>query len=1237
MKILSFQSFYKSIYYKFATLIESIHLDYYIFHINNYDLAFVALIVVGTTFVMLLWFTKKTNQVANRFAGLALAVVVLWIARVLGIDIGLTRYLPHWSWLPMQFSLALGPFILLYVLKIINPEYKFSLKTLLHFCPLLLEIGAQVPEIIESIRTGVPVYETPAFGLFNPFFRLLAFISVGLYLYKSFRMIEWFYRGIKFTGVDRPRYELRWLHSLLKVFYLLWLLWLSVSVADYLHHLGGQGVYVYYPLYLLLAGIAIYMAALIFSRPEVNLRLETTPLKPFITAHMRQKGVWLKEMVKTKRYYQDPELNLSTLAENLGLHTHDLSRIINTALKKSFNDFINEYRVAEVIHKMHETANDHITLLGIAYESGFNSKSTFNRIFKQMTGKSPIVYKKERPTYNLRRLPQFSAATSYRQTTDEWSYEKLTRNYMFKNYLKTAYRSLLKNKWFTLTNIFGLAVGLASFLLIVFYVFDEMNYDQFNVNINRIFRVNTDIKFGGNETSNATAPAPLFMAIKNDFPEVEKAVRICSTGSFQVKKGDQNVTEDKVAYADSTLFSVFTLPIIIGSVTDALTQPHSVVITESTAIKYFNTTDALGKILTFNNLELYKVTAVIKDMPQQSHFNYNFFISMSTLPESRQDIWLYSNFNTYILLKPGTDYKKFEVKLPGFLKTHAGPQLMGMMHISFDQFEQSGNFFRFNLTPLKDIHLHSNRVSELGPNGNIQYIYIFSAIALFILFIACVNFMNLSTASSSKRAREVGVRKVLGSPRKYLIIQFLTESTLVTLVATLIAVISAYFLLPFFNQMSGKELTITGPIFIWLIPLLFIIVVVIGLLAGSYPAFFLSAFQPIEVLKGKISAGFKGGRLRGVLVVFQFSVSIFLIISTLVIFQQLRFIQNKDLGYNRDHILTIQNIAQLGNQAKTFKEEVRGIAGVQNLTLTGDLPTSIARNSVPIPLFKDSVLDPKRAIKSQVWNVDEDYIPTMDIKLVDGRNFSKQMLTDSSKMIINEAAAKLLGFSDPINQKVYEPQDNMANSLKPFRVIGIMKDFNYKSLRENVTPLIFILKEDREALSVKINSSNIPALLQKVKNQWVKMSPNQPLIYSFMDDDFDALYRSEQRMGEIFLLFTSIAIIIACLGLFALAAYAADQRTKEIGIRKILGADTSKIAFMLSVDFIKLVFIAIVIATPIAWWAMHKWLQEFAYRQSMSPWLFILAGASAILIAVLTISFQSIKAAMLNPVKSLRN
>ncbi|GGA92591.1 ABC transporter permease [Mucilaginibacter rubeus] len=805
---------------------------------------------------------------------------------------------------------------------------------------------------------------------------------------------------------------------------------------------------------------------------------------------------------------------------------------------------------------------------------------------------------------------------------------------MFKNYLKTAFRTLRKNVGFTVINILGLALGLATCLMIVLYVADELSYDRFNEKASRTYRVNEDLKFGNNNVLYAVAMPPLAQALKTDLPEVEEATRLKAAGGFHVKKCNESILEYGTVYADPSVFNVFTLPMINGNPATALKEPNTVVITETIAKKYFNSTNVVGRTLTIDNNQLLKVTGVIRDLPKQSHFHFDFFMSMISWPDSKSSEWLRSDYNTYVVLKPGTDYKLFEKKLIALLKKYSEGQMQTALHVNIADFEKSGSYFRLNLTPLTDIHLHSNRTGELSGNSSVQYVYIFSAIAIFILLIAGINFMNLSTARSASRAREVGVRKVLGSPRKYLITQFLTESILVTLASAVIAFFAVLLLLPLFNQVSGKELVVGSQTLTWLLPALLLIVLVVGFAAGSYPAFFLSAFQPINVLSGKLAGGFKGSWLRSVLVVFQFSISIFLIIGTIVIYNQLNYIQTKNLGYNRNQVLIINNAFELGSHAKTFKNEVKQLQGVVNATLTGYLPTG--KNRGTSIFYKEAAADQKTALFPQSWRVDADYINTLGMKISAGRDFSAGMPTDSTGLVINETAAKFLGFTNPVNKILYRNMDGNRDHVKAYHIIGVVKDFNFNSLRENISPMIFLMDEDSGNLSIRVNTTNLPALVDQIKSKWQGMTQGQ-FSYSFMDQDFDANYRAEQRTGTISIIFTVLAISIACLGLFGLAAYAAEQRTKEIGIRKVLGASVSAIVNTLSKDFIKLVLISIAITTPLAWYLMNKWLQDFAYRITIQWWVLVLAGAGAMLIAIVTVSFQSIKAALANPVNSLKN
>jgi putative ABC transport system permease protein len=797
---------------------------------------------------------------------------------------------------------------------------------------------------------------------------------------------------------------------------------------------------------------------------------------------------------------------------------------------------------------------------------------------------------------------------------------------MIRNYFKTALRSLLKNKGFTFINILGLALGLAICLLITFYVVDELSYDRYNTKHERIYRVNTDLKFSGTLTEYAITAIPVANVLKTKCPEVETAVRITTALNIRFKKGDEIVREDGATfYSEPNIFDVFTLPLLSGDAKTALKEPNSVVIAESIAKKYFNQTNVVGQtLLLVTTGTSLKITGVMKDMPAQSHFRANFLLATDH-PINNDAPWnRLTAFVTYVLLKPNVSINRIESKLNAEMQDG----LKGSSTMNYSKFTSGGNYFKLSLMPVTDIHLKSNRVMELGANGNSQYVYIFSAVAIFILLLACINFMNLSTARSANRAREVGVRKVLGSSRKHLIFQFLAESLIVTFVAAVIAVFAAWALLPLFNHLSNKQLVINAQTVTWLLPVLLSIVVIVGVLAGSYPAFFLSAFQPIHVLKGKVSTGFKGGTFRSTLVVFQFSISIFLVIGTLVIYNQLNYIQNKDLGFNRNQVLILNNVNTL-EHPELLKQEIKRLPGVVNATLTSFLPT--ANNKVL------SYVSPgeKEGQSTQFWKIDEDYINTMGMQMKTGRRFSGEFKTDSTAMVINETAAKVFGYGNDAMGKTITT--GTAKDLKKYHVIGVVRDFNFSSLRDNVTPLVMALDNDWLArLSIRLNTHNLPTLMSQIEKTWKTIAPNEHFDYSFMDADFDALYRTEQRMGQLFILFTGLAIAIACLGLFGLAAYAAEQRNREIGIRKVLGASIAAIVTMLSKDFVRLVIISFIIAAPLAWLTMSKWLQGFAYRQDIQWWVMILAGIGAVVIAFATICLQSFRAAAANPVESLR-
>ena len=809
---------------------------------------------------------------------------------------------------------------------------------------------------------------------------------------------------------------------------------------------------------------------------------------------------------------------------------------------------------------------------------------------------------------------------------------------MLLNYLKIAWRNMKRNKAFTSINIIGLASGLACFILIALYVTNELSYDRYNDKADRIYRINSFIRFGGSDLKLAVTCDPMGATLKKDYPEVEQFVRFYnSNGSKLIKKGSEYLEERKVAHADSTLFSVFTLPAIAGDTRTALNEPNTVVITETTAQKYFGSTNVVGKTIETNEAppNLYKITAVLKDMPTTSHFNFDFIFSMDNLKYPFGD-YLSQNFQTYLLLKPGTDPKAFEKNFVQFTAKYILPQVRQFMNIkSMDEFKKSGNLLEYSLMPLLDIHLHSDMVPELGVNGNIQYVYIFSAVALFILLIACINFVNLSTARSANRAKEVGIRKVLGTQRKNLIGQFLTESVLTAFMAMAIALLISILVLPYFNNLAGKELIISDVINLKTVPFLLLLPLVAGIVAGSYPAIYLSSFQPVKVLKGTLTGGVKGSRLRSILVIFQFATSIILIIATIVVSTQLNYIQNKKLGFNKDQVLVINGTSALKNNKNAFKEEVAKMPGVVNSSFAGYLPVSGSSRS-DNTYSKEAVASVKSSLRMQSWSVDYDYLRTLGMEMKSGRTFLREYGTDSSSVIINETTAGILGYPDPIGKKIYTLANGPQQIATSYTIIGVVKNFHIESMKQNIGPLCFLLGDNTWSTTFRINTKETKPLLAKIEAKWKSMAPGMPFNYQFLDEAFDNMYRAEQRVGKVAISFAIIAILIACLGLFGLATFMAEQRTKEIGVRKVLGATVNNILTMLSSDFLKLVCIAALIAFPFAWWAMHSWLQNFAFRISISWWIFVVAGLVAFVIAMGTISFQAIKAAIANPVKSLR-
>jgi len=811
---------------------------------------------------------------------------------------------------------------------------------------------------------------------------------------------------------------------------------------------------------------------------------------------------------------------------------------------------------------------------------------------------------------------------------------------MFQNYLKIALRTLWKHRGHTAINVVGLAVGLACCLLITLYVLDELSFDRFHAHADRIYRLNTDIKFGGNDMRFAVSPDPAGPTLRRDFPQVENFVRLHQRGTWLVRRAGttSNLREENITFADSTLFDVFTFPLVSGDPRRALTEPNTVVISESAARRHFGGQNPVGQAMIFDNGKTFRVTGVMRDLPLNSHFQANFFLAMRS-DDYPWGQWLSNNHHTYLLLKPGVNAAEFEKNLDGVIEKYVGPQVRQFLGSSLDQFRKAGNSMRFWLIPLTDIHLHAQQQIELAPNGDSQYVYVFSAVAVFILLIACINFMNLATARSANRAREVGVRKVLGSQRGQLIGQFMAESVLLAVLAMGLALMFVAATVPLFNTLAAKSLTMSSFFTPRLLLVVLLLPLVAGVLAGSYPALFLSSFRPIAVLKGgtlagRLHTGLKRVSLRSGLVVFQFITSIVLIVGTLGVYRQLNFIQTKKLGFERDHLLTVNDVYALGKRAESFKADVLKVPGVVRGSLSGYLPTPSNRSDNAF--FPEGKIDQKNGVSLQNWGVDPDYVQTLGMQLVQGRDFSREFGSDSTGILLNETAVKRFGFTDPIGKRVSRFDDPTGKTLKTFTVIGVVKNFHFESLRRNIGPLGLVLSPNSGSAVFRLSRTDPTALLKQIEAKWQAIAPGQPFSYAFVEDDFDAMYRAEQRVGTLVLSFSVLAILVACLGLFGLAAYMAEQRTKEIGVRKVLGASVPSLVGLLSKDFLKLVFIALLIATPLAWWAMRQWLRDFAYRVELDAWIFVLAGLLAVGIALLTVSFQSVKAALMNPVKSLR-
>lgn len=798
---------------------------------------------------------------------------------------------------------------------------------------------------------------------------------------------------------------------------------------------------------------------------------------------------------------------------------------------------------------------------------------------------------------------------------------------MFSNYLKIAFRNVKKHKAYAFINISGLAIGMACCILIISFIATELSYDQFHENKDNIYRLGLDATLGGNQMLMPISTAPAAPALIQNYPEVLDAVRFSPAGKISVKDRDLEFFEENIAFVDNSFFNVFTFPMIKGDPRTALKTAYSMVMIEDAAKKYFGDEEPIGKILKVDNRNDYTVTGVVKNPPKNSHFTFDILCSFESLyaqNRERMEAWMSFSYYTYVLLQDNFDHKELENKFPALIETHMGPTLKAV-----------GGKIDFFLQPLTQIHLHSHMENEMSANSDIAYIYIFAAIALFILIIACINFMNLSTARSALRAKEVGIRKVIGAERKELIKQFLGESLIYSLFSMFVAIGLAHLVLPLFSSLSGRDLTIDYFGMPWLIPSIIGMILFVGFAAGSYPALFLSSFQPAKVLKGSIKAGAANSRFRSIMVVGQFVISIGLIISTGVILNQLRFMKNKNLGFEKENILVIRTSAGPARESiKSIKQEFKKVPGVLNAGLASQVPGSEANISPFVP-------EGFSATEAQLMkglDIDQDFIPTMGIEIIKGRNFSSEFGTDASDaIIINETAARKFGWADPIGKKIENFSGEEIEDRRAQTVVGVIKDIHMSSLHSLIMPLLINNEsDDLDNIVVRINPNNVGSTIDSLRSKWEELFPNQSFDYSFLDDSLATMYESEGRLSQIFSSFTLFAIFIACLGLFGMASFTAEQRTKEIGIRKVMGASILGIVVLLAKNFLKLVLIANVIAWPIAYIAMKEWTKGFSYQAGIGIEMFLITAVLAAVIALLTVSFHSIKAALSHPIDAIK-
>jgi len=1157
-------------------LICLIYVSSFIFHINPYDLVALGTLFTGLTLALLLGFAKRVGPKGNLFLSLALVIIVLKTG-------GLTSIL-----LP-----ALGPLLYFYVWQLTSSDRKFSRKDMLHFCPLL-------------ITFWLPVW--------------LVLISVIIYLYLSHRLIQDFYSRLQPVLMDRPRFAFRHLD---KTLFLLGV----VCVLSLFNGIFFFGI----------AFILIGMSAETMLKPDKDVQL-TTPITDRSDA--REKGRRLKEAVAANRLYEDAELTLATLAVKLSIHPHDLSRIMNIGLEKNFSDFINEFRVREIARKMQDPAYDRLTLLGIAYESGFNSKRTFNRVFKEMTGQTPVEYKnslkKEGPINNLALQSHKRPLILHRDSIPQWSPVKSNRNIMLKNYFKISWRNLMRNKSYAAINITGLAIGIAACLLIFLIVQFETSFDNFHTKKDSIYRVVTASKGPNGMEFGSGVPFPTSAGLRVDYPQLKGVAAILryggqySVGNANSKQAIKKFKEDDAYYCEPQFFDIFDFEWLAGDKKTALSEARTTVLTQDEADRFFGDWhNAIGKVIRYNNQTDLKVTGVLKNFPDNTDFPVKMLVSYATMREKNGDFngnmndWvsIFGSHYVFVVLPSSLSVPQFNKDLAAFVKKHKPAEYV-----------KSG----MQLQPLSDMH-YNTKIHIFGTHVPFSkgLINAISLIGVFLLIIACVNFINLATAQAVNRSKEVGIRKVLGGNRKQLILQFLSETFIIALFAVAIAIVIAALVIPPLNKLL--QISLTNAMLYQPVVISFIGATIIGvtLLSGFYPAIVLSGFNPITALKNKIIAGrARGISLRSALVVLQFGIAQVLVIGTLVIVYQMNYFRNKSLGFDKDAMMNVSFPNDSANLRKlpALRDQLMQVPGVKGVSFSYASPSDYGGWSTD---FKYDNSPKKTDFNAYMKWADADYFDLYKLRFVAGQPYKKSDTING--YVVNETLLHKLGVNDP-RQAIGKYINMWDDKTKYARITGVVKDFNITSLKDAIPAVMMASWRDVfHTINIKVQPAGISSTQASIQKIWDKTFPDGIYEYQFLDDKIVDFYKKDDQLSMLYKIFAGIAIFISCLGLYGLVSFMAVQRTKEVGIRKTLGASVGNIVYLFSKEFTLLIVIAFLISAPIGYYFMYQWLQDYSYKIPIGPGIFAMAMLISVTIAWASVGYKAVRAALTNPVKSLRS